>query len=395
MPVEGIRTVAPKITLDNLPAEEYADLVLVAQGEQPAAWWYEKYNHGDGLTRRLLKELRARLGLAAEIAPRRPAHRQERALAEERPPDPEAPEVLLRDMDDDDEDVERLIKLAESYQYRIRKREMIPFDHSIDLATELPVLICWVADMHVGAARSDLRKIRESLETVRDTPGMYVIFGGDDGENTTSSRASHGAHHERLLPTKTERRFVEYFLQLPGFDENGMRKTLGVGEGNHTGRSIQDDGESWLQRMCEVNGLHYYGYRQRFHLRVGRHTYRIICAHRHRGGGLDQTRPAKKLMEDWGEADIVWTAHRHAIATSQEYIRLELRGFGQAGSFKDYDDYTASRGYPPAMPAMPGAILFPHEHYFVQVFDAFHPIYQNIFRLVRQDYEERLRKKAK
>lgn len=347
------------VFLHTLSEEEYASLLHVAQGEKTRQEHCQEFRRGDRTLRALLRDLEV------TTAP------------------PPEPEILLRDMDDLDEDVERLWSHAESYQYQTRKQRNTEWDYHLDLKTDLPVLIAWVADMHIGHLNSDLRKIRADLLTVRNTEGMYVIFGGDDGENTTSSRAHHGAHHERLLDTKAERRFVEHALTLPGHD-----KVLGVGEGNHTDRSVQDDGESWLRRMCEVNGLHYYGYRQRFNIKVGRHQYQIICAHRHRGGGMDKTRPAKKLMDEWGDADAVLVGHRHDPATSQEEVRQSTRIFAQAGSYKSSDHYSESHGFAPSKAAMPGLILWPDTRRVDVLYDVFSSV--GMFSREREHYARQM-----
>lgn len=298
--------------------------------------------------------------------------------------EPEPIPSTLADIAADTEDPDKAWRLYEDAVYRHNKQFRQTLEHNITLKDKGPVMVVNIADAHIGAAGTDLRHLRRYLETIRDTDGMYAVFAGDMAENTTSSRAHHGAHHTRAMGTKTERMLVEHAARIVG------EKLLVWYTGNHEARTDSDDGASFIETTAARLGVRYGGHVGYINLTLGKVEYKILVSHTGRGGGMDKARPAKKLAEEWGDADTVFTGHRHVPAIAGEYVRRGFRAFASSGSFKIYDEFGLSRSLPPVNSDQAGCIYWPDRKRQLILFDALENV--DLFKRERAHYLEMMGK---
>jgi len=287
------------------------------------------------------------------------------------PPEPEAaPQEHVWMLDELPRDRERLEsdlwlaleRVQQTYQALDPRQEEV----SITLPDDGPVMIVMSSDWHVGHTLTDMTALRIDLETIRDTPGVYAVLGGDLFDNVVTAVAGRGMHHEQLTPAQFQQILVDHAVSYLG-RENVLAMVLG----NHdewSDTSTGWDPIAYLARKLRCAYLGHWGF---LNITLGRHTYRILAAHKFRmSSSFNKTHMAKRAMEFLGDADAVLVGDKHDPAVETAYVRRMPRFFGQAGTYLRSSRYGRSLGFTSAPPTMPGVILFPDTREIVGVFDA-------------------------
>src|SRR5690606_3842261 len=86
----------------------------------------------------------------------------------------------------------------ERVQEEVSALEEEQLEVSITLDEDAPVLVVFLSDLHIGHQYCQMRRLREDLELVRNTPGCCVILGGDLIDNVVASKAGRGSAQEQL-----------------------------------------------------------------------------------------------------------------------------------------------------------------------------------------------------
>lgn len=238
---------------------------------------------------------------------------------------------------------------------------------SVTLPDDRPVLIVFSSDWHCGHTSCQMPRLRRDLELIRATPGCYAILGGDLLDNPNTSVLSRGMSHEQLAPLRIQKQLVEEATEYLGA-ENVLAMLLG----NHDAWSIRTDDFDPIAYLCKRLGCPYLGAYGFVNVTLGAQTYRILAAHQFRmRSSFNKTHQGKRLMDFMGSADVVFTGHTHDSAVEMTHIRQKPVFIGQAGSYLRSSRYSKALGFTPSSPEMPGALLFPHEHKVIPVYDAF------------------------
>lgn len=247
-----------------------------------------------------------------------------------------------------------------------RDTEMTEVD--VPLADDAPVLVAYVADIHLGHTQSRLDLIRRDFERIHNTPGMYCILGGDLTDNVVTSIATRGSYHEQLTPLRIQRALIDEALAFVGPDN-----VLALILGNHdawTQRDVDFDPIAYLAHKLQRPYLGPFGF---LNLTLGSQRYRVLAAHQFRmRSSFNATHQAKRLEDFTGDgADIVFTGHTHEPAAESTYRRGAAKFYGQAGSYLLSSRYSKSLGFGHVTADMPGAVIFPEQHKVIGVRDAF------------------------
>lgn len=251
-------------------------------------------------------------------------------------------------------DTDELWELAEKLRQKIVQEEYRIDRCDISLIDQTPILLVWLADWHIGHISTDLGKLKHDLEIINETKGVYVIFGGDYTENTNTSRAQRGTYHEQLLPIRIQKKLAERAADIVG------DKILAMVRGNHDAWSEQSDDFDFVEYMAKNFGVPYLGDTGFLDITLGSQEYTGLVSHKGKGGGKDKTAGAKNLMDLMGDADFVFTGHKHESAISESVVRNKPVVFGSAGSYMETGRFARGIPVPASVAAMPGVILLPH-----------------------------------
>ena len=118
----------------------------------------------------------------------------------------------------------------------------------IDLPKELESVELHVfADEHIGDAQSDIKRVIERIEYVKNTPNAYCILNGDIMDNAT--KTSIGDTYTQVFnPMEQLARAVELFDPIKD-------KILCITHGNHENRTYKKEGINLSRLIADQLGL--------------------------------------------------------------------------------------------------------------------------------------------
>lgn len=229
---------------------------------------------------------------------------------------------------------------------------------------ELPVAITFVTDIHYGSLAVDYDLLNQHMETVVETPNMFMLMGGDlvDAFNPIKhAKAMRGD----ALPVEEQ---IEAIMDRVGYlDQIG--KLGGVQLGNHDD-FVDVAGIDFVYFLRELQCPVFTGAGD-LDVVVQGQNYRIFWSHAHWGNSkLNPTNACKRAIEHSSpEADLVFLGHTHQ-STQEHFDRAGIdRGGIVGGTYKLNDSYGRKWGM--GKVGSPGhtVLLWPGERHFEMVRD--------------------------
>ena len=210
----------------------------------------------------------------------------------------------------------------------------------IDLPRELDSIeLHTFADEHIGDEHSDIERLKERIEYVKNTPNAYCIMNGDIMDNAT--KTSIGDTYTQVFnPMGQLARAVELFEPIKD-------KILCVTHGNHENRTYKKEGINLSRLIANQLGLadRYTPTSAVLFIRVGENTrftesngsgkkrqicYTVYVLHGS-GGGRKEGAKAIRLadMASIVDTDIYIHSHTHLpMIMKQAYHRIDLPNSG-------------------------------------------------------------------
>ena len=226
----------------------------------------------------------------------------------------------------------------------------------------------FLSDDHTGDEHSDVKLIRERIESIRDTPNAYAILNGDEINNAVANSKS-DIYSEVFSPTES----IQYAADLykPIKD-----KILAIIPGNHTARSWKSVGVDPTRMFALELGIpdKYSSEPLLLFIRLGSNsrrasegrpvTYMVYVAHGTGGG----KKPGSKLGRIYDlasivDADLYVTGHVHTPGVYKiDYFRTfpatggvvqTTKTFVSTASALTYGGYGSVGGFPPSCKTNP------------------------------------------
>ena len=231
----------------------------------------------------------------------------------------------------------------------------------IELPSELEKIeLHTFADEHIGDEQSDIKRVLQRIEYVKNTPNAYCILNGDIIDNAT--RTSIGDTYTQVFnPMEQLERAVELFEPIKD-------KILCITHGNHENRTYKKEGINLSSFIATQLGLtdRYTPTSATLFIRLGKDTarnhnrkirYTVYVLHGN-GGGRKEGAKAIRLadLSCIIDTDIYIHSHTHLpmimkqafhrVDTSSSTIslvdklfvntasNLSYGGYGEAGAFK-------------------------------------------------------------
>ena len=213
-------------------------------------------------------------------------------------------------------------------------------------------LVC----LHIGAAQSDIKFIKEQIARIKADKNARWIYMGDGGECVT--KLSKGDIYAQLLsPQQQHDMIVELLKPIAPKGLFGIR-------GNHGHRIYKESGLDFDKNLCHRIGIPYLGVHAFCNIVVNRSSYDLYFHHGLDSGVSMQTKVNKAEALSWFvNADAIFTAHSHVaidlppavlydIDNNARKIRTKLRHQYICGSAYDSrSGYAADKGYRPLLPS--------------------------------------------
>lgn len=232
-------------------------------------------------------------------------------------------------------------ELHEEIQRRAELRQKMEnreYNTSIEIKTDRPIAIGWLADIHAGGQDVDYERLRWEIEKIKRNPYMMVFLGGDLGDGYCWNPAQFGDVANIDEQSLYLHRMLEYM---------GYNKILGAVIGSH---------EKWARRT----GLDMYTDIRKnipvfdgtgtVTLKVGNICYTGALLHEAKGNSYFNPNHGQKRfsMENEGY-DFIMSAHTHAGA-EQSQVKQTAQGsrkivFLSGKTFKRTDDFLDTKGF--------------------------------------------------
>ena len=193
------------------------------------------------------------------------------------------------------------------------------------------------ADEHIGDDHSDIKRITERIEYVKNTPNAYCILNGDLMDNATKTSIG-DTYTQVFSPMEQLAKAVELFTPI-------KEKILCITHGNHENRTYKKEGINLSRLIAEQLGLgdRYTPTSALLFIRVGENScgkketngsgqkrqicYTIYALHGS-GGGRKEGAKAIRLadMASIVDTDIYIHSHTHLpMIMKQAYHRVDDR----------------------------------------------------------------------
>lgn len=213
-----------------------------------------------------------------------------------------------------------------------------------------PIGIAFYGDCHIGSRGVRYTQLREDLQTIRDTPGVWCVNLGDVTDNfQLNSKAQTGLYDSGEPNPREQQEHAFHILRESG------DKHIALLAGNHDGWSYKSAGLSPLVDLAKrLNTTYVSETGAMFVIRAGGVEFKIIAKHQFRGGSqMNKSASADRLYRDWpwdadqGHADAVVLAHIHEPDCHITMRHGRPVTFVRVGTYKTQDQYAESAGYRP------------------------------------------------
>ena len=218
-----------------------------------------------------------------------------------------------------------------------------------------PVLLLHTGEWHLEDPETNLRGLRDMLETVLDTPYCYLDLVGDEISNWGMS-AYDGLNRATMTPQAAH--YVVFDI-LQELDKKKKLLAMALGcHGFHADKHGVQEEDTYYKTLEHVQIMPGGGLMT---VKMPGALYRIFLAHKYRTSSRANPTVANKRVAQLEEdADIVVLGHIHTPTTEAGPLRKQDRFYCVVNSWKGLDRYAARKGFRPIYSTMqPCHILRP------------------------------------
>ncbi len=251
-----------------------------------------------------------------------------------------------------DEYIDKVIALQEA-QAALDTRQV---DATITIDDDKPIGIAATADWHIGGFGTDLSLLRDDLNLIGATEGLYGIFDGDAGEDYLP-HGHPGGQLQQVIQPKMQYAIAAHLIRQT------CGKWLGFVKGCHDMWREKDGDHDFISEIAhDVNALNLW-HGGTLNVNLGSQSYKGHIRHRFYGESkLNPLLPCRRMIEAYGIADFSMVAHKHFAAMEQCQMQGRDVLLMRPGSYKILDDYGQQIGGYAGLPRVPVIVLYPGTH---------------------------------
>ena len=250
-----------------------------------------------------------------------------------------------------------------------QKTNMTPSEITVRIDAPRPIGVVFTSDWQIGGGGVDYEKLFIDIETIRDHPGLYTMWGGDSMD--LFLKQSHLAAAKTLsigpsLQYKLTQRIAEEIAP----------NTICLCWVNHDDWVYGATGLDFMRELAQQNKLVYIGQGAIINLFVGSQQYRIFRRHKARfNSAYNKTHPAKQMWTFGpADADILITEDKH-VPAMEPFTRHGQRKWAfVCGTYKVKDRFADEHGFYGMEALNPTAVLFPNTKEVIGFIDMYQAI---------------------
>jgi len=230
---------------------------------------------------------------------------------------------------------ERAIRESQAHAERMKRRQSIEFPPE-------PFALAMLGDTHIGDVGVDYASLKRDAETVRDTPGMYALFGGDGTNNWVVGKLQALQRNEIMAHSSSWALFLDWLDTLGD-------KLAAVVVGNHDLWTAKVSGFEPIAKHLRGAAVLYDPHELVFTLACGDLEQRWLVRHKFRYGSVFNATHGQEVAWDRGDTDfdVAVGFHRHNGTLVRPFVRHgRKRHAVQMGTYKVADVYADENGFP-------------------------------------------------
>lgn len=236
----------------------------------------------------------------------------------------------------------RAIRESEAHMERARQKR----NQSITFPAE-PFAFAMLGDTHVGGAGVDYASLKADAELIRDTPGMYALFGGDATNNWIVGKLQALQRNEIMSHSSSWALFLDWIDTIGD-------SLAAVIVGNHNVWTAKVAGYDPLAKHLEHAAVLYDEDEIVFTLACGELEQRWKVRHKWRGSSIFNVTHGIEVGWERGDDDydVGVGFHTHNGTLAREFVRHgRWRMAVQLGTYKLEDAYGREQGFarPPGL----------------------------------------------
>jgi len=214
------------------------------------------------------------------------------------------------------------------------------------------LLVC-VADCHVGAQTTDMKRLISDIEIIKQTPDVFCCLNGDLLDNYNRNGVGGGVY-EQVLSIPDQKIFVRKML------EELQDKALWILQGSHEEWEFNTSGFDASKYFARHIRGAWLGFGGIVNLNFPSVTFRIFATHKPPGRTVDNPSIGlKKVFYKQRNFDIGIAAHYHAASVEIDFIRGQRVIFVNCGSYKTPDRYILANNFGNCDILVPGILFDP------------------------------------
>lgn len=233
----------------------------------------------------------------------------------------------------------------------LRNKHMLTqYAAHVHLSSDYPIQVVHLADTHAGSGDTNHDRLERDLQTVLDTPGVYVTYGSNMIDNAIPGKFPDGMLQNLIPPEEQVVYWRKWTMEL---DKAG--KILGAIV------SPCHEGWTWAKAGQDINRLLYDYDGRKFpilenggKLLIDLNGVEYYWALYHQMGpfnsNLNKNNATKRMRElQHRNADIVSGAHHHVAEAMMTYCdkQTDMKPlcFLRGGTYKTDDQWAGGKGY--------------------------------------------------
>lgn len=211
--------------------------------------------------------------------------------------------------------------------------------------------LAFLSDVHIGSLGTDHRALDFVISRIMEVPNMYLISMAELVDNY--NLLSPDPKADSVIPQRIEKRMAEYILKRL------TKRVLGLCQGDHeewSKRSDDFDITKWLAKECRAFNFEFGAV---IDINVKKAPFKVLARHKYKyRSSFNPTHTCVRALEHiCPDADVVVIGHEHEPAITEMIKAGRRKILIRPGTFKVYDRYARSIGYPSSPLGVPSVIL--------------------------------------
>lgn len=232
---------------------------------------------------------------------------------------------------------------------------------------DLPILLIFSADWHIGFDRVDYDALDEDLDLIFDTEGAYLGVVGDYMNNAKPQRGSASQLYNAGNNDPDDQHDM-FLYKVERFVNDDL--LFGIWQGNHDDFDFKESGRKSTERMCRDAGIAYFGHGGAIKLPVGEQTYYGYVKHhikgstksRPSGSGLSAFQRMSRPREA-AHLDFIVSGHLHENDVHEPKMASGLTALLRCGSYQFHSPFAHEVvGEAETDRGCPSVLLYPDKH---------------------------------